>query len=306
MSDLYDYTQWWSMQRDNFDYDVPITTTDSIAYTCGYALTINTGQTLSGTGTLTLGSKTLTMSGTAQSDIDITIASGAHVWTRIAVSGLIAGTRVQVYNVTGAAELYNDFAAGTTLEIQGDWTTDKTIRLRAAYVDGVTAKLPVEQTNVFGSGGVSFLVAQVADSVYDTLAIDGSACSEFTYDNANLQIDVSDADNTTTVQRIYAWTAWIQYSSATALANFFNAIEAVDSLNYIVDTAVVDAQLDNVAATPVIIGGGYLSRNDGTTIIAATSGSIQMDPSRAYQAVGGVTSMGPSPVPVPKIGWTPR
>ena len=119
--------------------------------------------------------------------------------------------------------------------------------------------------------------------------------SEFTYDNANLQIDVSDADNTTTVQRIYAWTAWIQYSSATAMANFFNAIEAVDSLNYIVDTAVVDAQLDNVAATPVIIGGGYLSRNDGTTIIAAASGSIQMDPSRAYQAVGGVTVIGLDP-----------
>ena len=76
MSDLYDYTQWWSMPSRNLDSDVPITTTDSIAYTCGYALTINTGQTLSGTGTLTLGSKTLTMSGTAQSAIDITRRAG--------------------------------------------------------------------------------------------------------------------------------------------------------------------------------------------------------------------------------------
>jgi hypothetical protein len=43
-------------------------------------------------------------------------------------------------------------------------------------------------------------------------------------------------------------------------------------------------KLDNRSANPVIINGGYLSRDDGTTVIATGSGSIQMDPLKAYLA----------------------
>lgn len=41
----------------------------------------------------------------------------------------------------------------------------------------------------------------------------------------------------------------------------------------------------------MIVAGGYLARSDGTTVIASTSGSIHMDPGKAYLTAGAPTTM---------------
>jgi hypothetical protein len=258
-----------------------ISTNDNGAtFTTSYNVAVNTGVTLTGSF-ITTG--TVTLTGTADVSGVYTDASGVHV--KITAPNLIAGTRVQLYDVTGAAELLNTTLSGTGLSHRLVWSTDKTIRLRAAYTSGTTAKHPIETQGVLTSTGLSFVDTQVNDTIYNAIGVDGSTCTEFTADYLNLQIDVSDGDGTTSVQRIYAWACYAQTTSQ-GIALMFNAVDASDTANFTIDQSVVNAKLDNVSGSPVIIGGGLLSRLDGTSVIAATSGSIQMDPGKAYIAPG--------------------
>lgn len=177
--------------------------------------------------------------------------------------------------------------AASSLTVPVTWTTDHSIRIRAAYVSGTTAKAPYEATGTLGTNGLAVTIAQVADSVYGTNAIDGSTCTEFSADYPHVQVDVSDPDGTTTIQRLYAWYVY-NLTTSGGIASFYGGIQALDVLNYEIQAGTLNLQLDNVSATPVIITGGYLFRSDGQTIIATGSGSIQMDPGRAYQPPSGV------------------
>ena len=98
-------------------------------------------------------------------------------------------------------------------------------------------------------------------------------------------------------------------AAAGIASGMFGAITAIDAATYIVDQALANITLDNVQTTPVRITGGYLARKDSTTIIASTSGSIQMDPGKAY-----VAPISPITVPAgervitvqPAGGWVAR
>lgn len=217
-----------------------------------------------------------------------TDAAGAHVALTATLPA--AGCRIQLYDVTGAVELSNQVVSGTSFTfpiLYDTYSAGHLLRLRVAYQSGTTAKLPQEVFATLGASGATFTVPDQADTVYATNAVDGSTCTEFTADYPNLQIDVSDGDGTTSVQRIYAWSVWAN-TQADGIRLMFNAVVAQDELNYVIDQSVVNARFDNVAGTPVIITGGYIRRADGTTVIASTSGSIQMDPGRAYIATGEV------------------
>jgi hypothetical protein len=280
LDELYAYCQWWSAQLANIDYEIPLTTTGGGNYSSTYAWSIAASVAITGTGAISLGAAALTTGAAATTAFNWSYNSGAGAWVSINVAGIVNGSRVQLYDVTSSTELYNGIP-GTTLALNANWTADHTLRLRVTYASGVTAYLPYSALGTLTSAGAAFLVAQAADTVYNALAIDGSTCVEFVPDYPNLQIDVSDSDNITTVQRVYAWAVWAQ-STAQGIALMFNSVIAQDTNNFKIDVAVVNTQLDNTKATPVIIGGGYLIRSDGTTIIAATSNSIQMDPGRAY------------------------
>lgn len=210
-----------------------------------------------------------------------TDASGVNVV--VSVSGLVAGSRIQVYNVTDATESTNVVVAGTSYSHYAVWTTDKTLRLRVTQQSGTTCYDEYEATGTFGSNGISFQVSQTPCDVYNSNGIDGSTVTEFIADYPNIQIDVSDPDGVTTLERLYAWFHYI-ITTADGIRNFFGGMDATDTANYIVKASVLNLHLDNTSATPVKISGGYLSRDDGATVIAATSGSIQLDPSKAYLA----------------------
>lgn len=272
--EIYDWMQWYECSNRL----TPImTSADGVSFTLNANLTLS--GSITGSGTIAMTSGTLTSTGTSS----VVINHNAGSFVGVAVSGYVAGSRVQIYNVSTATELYNNTPAGASFSINANWTTNQTLRVRVGYAVGTSAKLPVEQTGLLTSTGASFLISQSDDTVYNSLAIDGGTCTEFTPDYPNLQIDISDGDGTTSVQRIYAWAAWNQ-TSAQGIGLMFKAVAAADLLNYTIDTSVVNAKLDNISATPVKVTGGYLTRSDGSTLIAATSGSIQMDPGRAYIA----------------------
>lgn len=210
-----------------------------------------------------------------------TDAAGLHV--TITAASLVSGSRVQLYNVTDSTELYNGVLASTGLTYATTWTADKTIRLRADHPD----YLPLEAAGILTASGLTFLSEQAEDIVYVGNGIDGSTVTEFTADGLAIHVDVSDPDGYTLVQRLYAWMQHYQTTSAGIASPFFGAMAASDSANYVIDQDKADIHLNNVAASPLMIVGGYLTRRDGSTVIAATSGSIQMDPGRAYVAPGG-------------------
>lgn len=226
-------------------------------FTTSYAVIIGAGGSISGSYT----------------------SSAGRVVT-ITAPNLIAGTRVQLYDLAGSTELFNGVLATAGLTQIATWTADRQIRLRADHA----TKLPLEIVGLLTQSGLSFIDSQDDDTVYLGNGIDGSTCTEFIADGANIQVDVNDPDGVTSVQRLYAWMQWYQTTAAGIASPFFGAVAALDSADYLIDQALADIKLDNVGSLPVLFTGGYLARRDGTTVIASTSGSIQMDPGKAYIA----------------------
>lgn len=185
--------------------------------------------------------------------------------------------RIQLYNLTTGQELFNDEVVSDLVTLVQASPGD-TIRLRADH----DAMLPLEATAVMTASGIIFLDIQAPDDVYTSGGVDGSTVTEFTADGPNIQIDINDPDGVTSVQRLYAWLQYYQTTLLGVASPFFGAMVATDAANFIVDQTLVDLKLDNISGAPLRIVGGYLTRKDGSTIIASTSGSIQMDPGKAY------------------------
>jgi len=209
----------------------------------------------------------------------------------ITAPALIAGSRVQIYDLTSATEIYNGVLAGTGLTLATTYVSSHIIRLRAEH----STKLPLETVGVLTSSGLSFLDVQDEDTVYLQAGIDGSTVTEFATDGTNIEVDINDPDGITTVQRLYAWMQHYQTTEEGIRSVFFGALSAIDDVNFVIDQALVDMKLDNVSGIPLRVIGGHLTRKDGSTVIATNSGSIQMDPGKAYaisvSGSGGTTTV---------------
>jgi hypothetical protein len=253
-------------------------------------LTYNTNTPITVVFTNSTITGTVSNSGTGL--VTITLASGSTIGTvgsnvvtqrfaNVTAPNIIVGSRVQLYDTTNNVELFNGVLA-SALNYQHTYVGDITVRLRATYQSGLTAKLPVAATGLLTATGLSFLNGQTDDGVYIGNLINGSTVTEYTPDYPNLQVDVA-GGSSTTVQRLYNWSTYIE-TTADGIRYLFAAISAIDAVNYLIDQAILDVKLDNTGATPVVISGGVITRKDGTTVIAATSGSIQIDPAKAYVA----------------------
>lgn len=199
------------------------------------------------------------------------------------ISGLQAGSRVQIFNVNTLTELYNATVTGTSYTYgyyEGvNVTAGDVIRVRIAKLGFLPQTILATAT----LSGFSVTGNAFEDTIYTANGIDGSTVTEFVADYPNIQIDISDDNGLTTVQRIYAWLRYVETTSS-GIAEWFNVVTPTDDVNYLIDTDLVDLRLDNTTAIPVRIIGGRLYRSDEATIIADTSGSIQMDPNRVYVA----------------------
>lgn len=277
--EVYDWMQWYECSNR---LDPILVSADGTAFTLAADLTLT--AELTGAGTLTLAAgKTYTNSGSTT----LIVASDAGRFVKLTAPALISGSRVQIYNQSTATELYNDVLAADGLSITVVYTVNQIVRIRAEH----STKLPLETVGVLSSSGLSFLDVQDEDTTYIDNGIDGATVTEFAADGPNIQVDINDPDGITSVQRLYAWMQHYQTTAIGIASSFFGCMVATDDANYIVNQALADIQLDNVSASPVRVIGGYLSRKDGSTVIAPTSGSVQMDPGKAYvTGVSGVAA----------------
>jgi len=210
------------------------------------------------------------------------------------ISGIIAGSRLQIYNVTAAAEVVNAINAGTTYSDTytegGDYTEGDTVRIRLTYQSGVNAYKEFTTNVIATASGWSSLASQVVDDVYEEYGVDGSTITEFSWDNPNLEIDINDSDNTTVIQRVGAWYSYYIFTSD-GIANLFGCIdwESINSIK--IDQSMCDLLIDNTKAAALILTGGRIYRIDGTTVISATSNSIHIDYDPVYNISTGVSGL---------------
>jgi hypothetical protein len=201
-----------------------------------------------------------------------------------------AGSRVQIHNVTTSTEIYNESQAGTSLVYEyytgTGISSGDVVRVRIARA----SRLPFEGFAVAGADGFGVIGTQGVDDIYVGNGIDGSLVTEFTPDYPNIQIDINDPDNTTTIQRFYAWAKYNE-SLAIGIEVFFNAVTADNALSYTIHNDIADIYLDNVKSTGLKITGGWLYRDDGAIPVAATStGPIYFE-----SGIRLVTANAPSP-----------
>jgi hypothetical protein len=217
------------------------------------------------------------------------------------VTSILAGSRIQVYNVTTSTEVANEIVAGTTWQYLYDEGTDFTdgdlIRVRVVRFTGSTASVGYESFAVASSTGWSLLAGQVNDAVYATLGIDGSTVTEFVFDYPNVQIDINDPDGATSIARLYSW--WCkERATEDGIRTIMGGLIAEDIANYKVISSIIDLKLDNTASTGVIFTGDLrLYRDDGLApVVNSTTGggSITLYSGKVYVAEVGTSGLTPS------------
>jgi len=195
---------------------------------------------------------------------------------QIAVTNIVAGSVIQIYDVTNSTQLDVDTVAGTSYSLEKAWTEDLTIRVRLMKMDGVTAYEFYEVEGVFTSSGMNLRAAQALDPVYNANAIDGSAVTGVTIDDGLLLVQV--ATGSISWQQLYAYeTYWL--STAAGIIDEGRFAQAVDVANYLW----YDFKLKNVTfpSVPLVVTGGYGKDGDtGTSLsmLDTSGGTIILAP----------------------------
>ncbi len=287
LDQLYDYAAYWLTLNKGSNMEVPglgnyLITPNGNILNINKNVSINPGVTLSNGSNFTILETTQSLNISGNMNITSYVSpSGTYV--QIGATGVISGSRVQFYNMTDHVLISTGIRDSIFTEYV-PYTSEKQIRCRASYVNGISGYLNYEQIGILTETGLIFNINQEIDTIYNEIGIDGSTVSEFTADYPNIQIDISDPDQITSVQRLYAWYMYLTYSDPLGLYNFFGGVTAEDYYNYKINTNLVNISLDNTNPEPVIIYGARLYHSDGTTVIASGSNSIQMDPDKAYLA----------------------
>jgi hypothetical protein len=247
----------------------------------------------SGTGDAYAGVIITTSGTTSLVDADITRAA-ANTPVKIAApveyqsftaTGYVTGSRIQVYDTTHSIELYNGVPAAAPQTLWTDTVAAsisgaRALRIRVSYVSGATAKEFIENNAgtaaASGAGiAVSFPVNQVADTTYNTNAVDGSTVTGITFtDAATDLVNINIASGTTTWKRIYAaFVYWI--STATGIADDIAYVDGVDPANYLLTSMKI--KNTSSPSVPLTITGGFgRDATSGTIadIIDTTGGNI--------------------------------
>ena len=162
------------------------------------------------------------------------------------ITGILTGSKVRIYNVTTATEVYID-SPGTSYS--------------ATYTDGTTytagdsvnirihkrGRLTFETTVIAATSGWAVSANQLEDEVYTALAIDGSTVTGFDADYVNTEVNVTVASNFN-IADMYAWWSY-NLESDDGIRFFVGGITALDVGNFRINDAVVDIYIDNTTAT---------------------------------------------------------
>lgn len=196
--------------------------------------------------------------------------------TTLTVTGLRAGSRVQIYDTTNSVEIYNDVVAGTSLEYTTSFMSTYNVRIRAMYATSSTADEFIEFTDTVTSAGISRSVNPVIDTVYVNNAVDGFSVTGLVINDTALLIEAD--DGTFSWSDIYAFeTAWL--FSEEGIRDEGRFITAIDSANYLLDNFKIKNTSSPTAPLILINGWGRDSvTNQTITLIDTSGGSIFSNP----------------------------
>ena len=276
---LYDYYQYQLAQSSNMQYAESFTKTGTAFDLDNWDLVVDGCEY---TGDVTT-SETITTQNGGSVVGSATDKNGTTVLLPWSVSNVEATATIQLYNMTKNAEVVNKVAGGTLgtkVSESGTYTTAQieagdNIRLRITCQAGASAFLPYEAFSVASASGIAFIADQKADEVYNGNGIDGSTVTTLTADYPNVQIDISDGDGFADSRELYAFAVY-QSTTATGIDKWFNAITAIDSVNYRINTANADIKLQNTGSVPLVITGARIYRDDGTSVLFAEEGDKPM------------------------------
>lgn len=201
-----------------------------------------------------------------------------QTYQSVTVSGAVAGSRIQIYDITHSTQLYEGtptfpytWADGTA------YVSDREIRVRCAYVDGDTAANFIEENwglTTESSPAISRSLSQSNDAIYNANAIDGSTITTVTIVDGDLLVEVD--TGSITLQDIYAYETYWLFTSA-GIVDEGRFIQAVDTANY----KFFDFKIKNVTSPSVplsITGGWAVDGDSGVAIdlLDTTGGTIFM------------------------------
>jgi len=183
-------------------------------------------------------------------------------------SGIVAGSRIQVYDITSATELDNSVVVGTTYLLTGI-TIGDTLRIRLTWNSGASYKQEWTTSVVMGAGGASFLASQVDWDAVNAWGIDGSTISIYTAGYLDIYADVNDPAGNALKTEFGAWYAY-NNTTADGIRYYFGGVKIPASNVIMIDTSILDLKIFNTIATQLTYTDTDVRfyRSDGSTVFA--------------------------------------
>lgn len=194
----------------------------------------------------------------------------------ISLTGLVANSRVQLYDTTNSVELFNGIVTGTTLNFSTEYVADFNLTTRVAYATDTDARLFLEENDLITVSGIIKNISQEIDSVYVANGIDGFTVPDIVIDDSTMLVEI---DSTTLGwPTIYAYTVAWNYSEE-GIRDEGVFMEALDQANYLVN----GFQIKNVSmpSVPLTLTNGWgrdAITNTTSAIIDNSGGSIFSNP----------------------------
>ena len=271
------FAEEWVRAGDAFD----LAAWDVVIDGCTYTGNMTT------TGTITLSNGAIFLG-------DRTDSSGTVLAPRnVSITGLVAGSRVRIYNSTTATEVYNDTVAGTSYAASYTegvgYSAGDTLEVRVSEITQLEFTSQVSVT----STGWSLLASQETNATYAAHGVDGSTVTGIAWDSGNMEFDFNDADNQVVGGDIAAWYFYF-ITTSTGISEAFGALSWPQVNRISNRTAVRAITFDNTKSEPLIIKDCWIDRDDGTSIISTTSNSIQIDPPAVFVSETSTSGLTPA------------
>lgn len=188
----------------------------------------------------------------------------------VQITGILAGSKVRIYNVTTDTEIYIG-TPGTSYSDVYTEGTDYTIGDVISVTVHLRGYLTYLGTAVAGSSGWAVLANQQEDEVYTILGVDGSTVTGFAADYVNDEVNIT-TEVDFYVSDLYAWWSY-NLESDNGIRQFVGGITAQNQGNFHINSDVVSIYLDNTTAVNIKqLDNRRLYRADGEYPVKSSGG----------------------------------
>ena len=195
----------------------------------------------------------------------------------VTITNGVSDTRIQIYDLTAAEEVSNEIVTTFpyTWTDPNPYVADREIRVRASWVDGISAKHFVD--NIIGTAtnddpALSYRLNQTDDDVYVANGIDGSTITGVEILGSTIQIDID--TGSISAAELYAHEVYRLYTEE-GIRGLGQTTDAIDQANY----RVTGLTIKNITSpeVPLTITGGWLvdsSTGLAVTLLDMSGGSV--------------------------------